>query len=149
EGAIRIALPFFSPKTQIPFRLNAEGVPLGPEGQDVRQATPKGDYDAIVHFNQHGLRDRKDLRQSKPTDWFALGDSFTMGWGVDEAQRYSDRLEQAFQTNGYPARVYNIAIPENILGYAKLLRYAESRGAQVRQLIVGVCMENDLRDYRD
>jgi hypothetical protein len=45
--------------------------------------------------------------------------------------------------------VFNIAIPDNLIGYQRLLAYAESRGAKVRKLIVGICMENDLRDYRD
>jgi hypothetical protein len=149
EVAVRYCFPFFSPKTQIPFRLNEDGVALGPAGQSVRQATPKGDYDTVVHFNALGLRDRKDLRSAKETDWFAVGDSFTLGWGVDEDQRYSDRLEQLFQTNGIPAVVYNVAIPENLVGYGRLLKYAQSRGGTVRHLIVGVCMENDLQNYTD
>src|SRR5689334_3774873 len=83
EGAVRLLFPFFSPKAQVPFAVNSEGVPLGISGQTVRQATPKGDYDTMVHFNALGLRDAKDLQGSKDTDWFAVGDSFTMGWGVD------------------------------------------------------------------
>lgn len=149
EFAVRLCFPFFSPKTQIPFRLNPEGVPLGHAGETVRQATPKGDYDTIVHFNVHGFRDTKDLRNATETNWFALGDSFTMGWGVDEEQRYSNQLERMLKTNNLSSSIYNIAIPENILGYAKLLRYAQSRGAKIRRLVVGICMENDLRDYQD
>ena len=56
-------------------------------------------------------------------------------------------MEQHFKTNGIKARVFNIAIPDNIVGYGRLLKHAESRGANVRQLVVGICMENDLCDY--
>jgi hypothetical protein len=149
EAAVRVFFPFFSPKTQIPFHLNADGVPLGPAGQSVRQATPKGDYDTLVHFNALGLRDPKELQGSTEADWLAIGDSFTLGWGVDEEQRFSSRLEQLLKTNGSPARVFNVAIPENIIGYGRLLKYAQAHGATSRHLIVGVCMENDLRDYSD
>ena len=68
---------------------------------------------------------------------------------MEEEERFSNRLEQAFNTNGIQARVFNIAIPDNLIGYGRLLHYAEGRGAKVSRLIVGLCMENDLRDYGD
>lgn len=149
EWTIRRLFPYYRPGTQIPFQLTTNGVPLGPAMQTVRQSTPKGDFDSFVRFNQYGFRDGKDLREAKEVDWFALGDSYTLGWGVEEEERFANRLEQAFKTNGIPSRVFNIAIPENIIGYQRLLNYAESRGAKVGHLIVGLCMENDLRDYTD
>ena len=149
ELAVRRLFPYYSPSAQIPFRLAAKGMALGPAGQTVRMATPKGDYNSVLRFNEDGFRDRKSLREATAADWFALGDSYTMGWGVAEEERFSDRLEQQFKTNGIPARVFNIAIPDNIIGYGRLLNYAESRGAKVRHLVVGICMENDLRDYSD
>jgi hypothetical protein len=149
ESAVRWLFPYFRPNSQIPFRLAAKGMALGPAGQTARQATPKGDYDLILHFNQEGFRDTKSPREATPADWFALGDSFTFGWGVEEGDRFSNRLEQEFKTNGATTRVFNIAIPDNIIGYQRLLAYAESRGVTVRKLIVGICMNNDLRDYRD
>jgi hypothetical protein len=149
ELAVRRLFPYFSPSAQLPFRLAAKGMALGPAGQTVRMATPKGDYNSVVRFNAAGFRDGKSLREATAADWFALGDSYTMGWGVEEEERFSNRLEQELKTNGIQARVFNIAIPDNIIGYGRLLRYAESRGAKVRQLIVGICMENDLLDYTD
>ena len=149
ELAVRRLFPYFSPSAQIPIRLAAKGMALGPAGQTVRMATPKGDYNSVLRFNEEGFRDGKSLREATPADWFALGDSYTMGWGVEEEERFSNRLEQQFKTNGIQARVFNIAIPDNIIGYGRLLRYAESRGAKVRQMVVGICMENDLCDYTD
>ena len=149
ELAVRRLFPYFRPSAQIPFRLAAKGMALGPAGQTVRMATPKGDYNLALRFNEAGFRDGKALPEATAADWFALGDSYTMGWGVEEEERFSNRLEQQFKTNGIQARVFNIAIPDNIIGYGRLLNYAESRGAKVRQMVVGICMENDLCDYTD
>lgn len=149
EWGVRRLFPYFSPTAQVPFRLVAKGMALGPAGQTVRMATPKGDYNSVLRFNQDGFRDTKTLAEAKSSDWYALGDSYTMGWGVEEEERFSNRLEQELRAHNLPARVFNIALPDNIIGYGRLLRYAESRGAKVRQVVVGICMENDLRDYRD
>ncbi len=112
-------------------------------------ATPKGDYSTQVKFNQYGFRDVKDLRNSKDTDWFAVGDSYTMGFGVDEDKRFSNLLEKELQAGGDHTCVYNIGMPGNFIDYQRLLKYAESRGAKIHHLIVGVCMDNDLEDYTD
>jgi len=144
ELIVRSTFPFFNPKAQILFHVQDGNFLLGPISQQVRQAALKGDFDLIVSFNKHGFRDAKDLRDSSERDIFVVGDSFSMGFGVDEDQRYSNLLQAKL---GRP--VYNISIPEDILGYSKLLEYAQNRGAKVRNLIVGVCMENDLRDYRN
>src|SRR5205814_10585813 len=45
------------------------------------------------------------------------------------------------------ARVYNIALPGDFDTYGRLIARARSHGATVRRLVIGVCMENDLRLY--
>lgn len=100
-----------------------------------------------VKFNQYGFRDVKDLRDSTGGDWFVVGDSQSLGWGVDEDKRYSNLLEQNLQAAGGHACVFNVAIPGNLIDYGRLLKYAESRGAKIRHLIIGVCMDNDLENY--
>ena len=149
EYAVRRLFPLFTLKGQVPFQLTTNNVALGRPMETVRQATPKGDYDVVFRFNADGFRDSKRLSEATEDDWFALGDSFTMGWGLKEEQRFSNLLEHEFQQQGAHARVFNIAIPENIIGYQRLLKYAETHGAKVRHLVVGICMENDLRDYSD
>src|SRR6266446_7749535 len=150
EGAVRIALPFFRPEAQVAHHFNPSyGIVLGSPNQTVRVATPKGDYSCLIHYNADGFRDPKNLSESKPTDWFGLGDSYTMGWGVAENERFTTLLEQEFKGKGLATRVFNVALPDNIIGYQRMLKYAEGRGASVTNLIVGVCMENDLWDYSD
>lgn len=147
EGVVRLLFPFYHPDSQIGFVPNTNGIVLGPVNKSTRQATPKGDFDVTSQFNQDGFRDAKDFRSAGPADWFALGDSFTMGWGVAEEERFSNRLEKALAGSHSASRVFNIAIPDNIIGYQRLLKYAESRGAKVNHLVVGICMENDLQNY--
>jgi hypothetical protein len=142
-------MPYYDPDTQILLRDTTNGVVLGVASKTSRLATPKGDYNTEIRFNADGLRDARSLRDMTKTDWVALGDSFTMGAGVDEDKRFADVLERMFQTNGIASRLFNVGIPENIIGYQRLLRYAESRTTNIHRLIVGICMENDLRDYRD
>jgi len=144
EFIVRALFPFFNPQAQIPVYATQDNFFLGPISRQIRQATPKGDYDVTVSFNQYGFRDTKDLRDSSGRDVFVVGDSFSAGWGVEETQRYSNLLEAKLGR-----RVFNISIPEDIRGYSKLVKYAERGGATIRSLVIGVCMENDLRDYRD
>lgn len=149
ELAVRWLLPQYTPERLIWFQVATNGVALGLPSQTIRQRTPKGDYDVSISFNALGLRDPKHLRDSTQADWFLIGDSFAFGWGLPEHERYSNLLEAHLRTNGITSRVFNIAVPENIIGYQRLLAYGESNGAKVRHVIVGICMENDLRDYVD
>jgi hypothetical protein len=146
EGAVRWLFPYYRPSAQINFYVT-NGVALGPAGQTFRHANTKGDYELKVTFNAYGLRDSKDLKTAQPADWFALGDSYTLGWGVEESQRFGDQLQQHLQSNGVPVRVFNVAIPENLIGYARLMKYAEGLGANMHHVVLGLCMENDLWDY--
>lgn len=143
EIGVRWLLPHYHPQAQIAFHPGPSGTHLGRLGATLRLANTKGDFDVSVTFNALGLRDSKDLRQARPGAWFAVGDSFTMGWGVTEDERFSNLLEEQL---GQP--VFNVAIPTDLRGYGRLIAYAESQGIKVSRLILGICMENDLRDYR-
>lgn len=143
EFCVRELIPSYHPKQQIIFYMNKDGVPLGPANQTVRQRTPKGDYDLMVSFNYFGFRDSKQMHTSTASDWFVLGDSFGMGWGVEETDRFSDVWDAMV-----PFRVFNISIGGvDIEGYTRLLDYAGQNVPTIRNLVVAVCMENDFRDY--
>lgn len=148
EGAVRWLFPYYSPSAQLDFYVT-NGVALGPAGQTFQHGNTKGDYSVRIAFNAYGLRDVKDLKTAKPDDWFALGDSYTMGWGVEENERFADQLQQLMQSNGSPVRIFNVAIPENLVGYARLMKYAEGLGANMQHVVLGLCMENDLWDYTE
>jgi hypothetical protein len=123
EIGVRLTMPYFSPQAQIPFQFFTNGIALGLPDGTVRQATPKGDYDSLIHFNGDGFRDSKNFRQASEREWFALGDSYTLQWGVQEGEGFSSRLETLLRTNDISTQIYNIAIPEDIVGYQKLAGY--------------------------
>jgi hypothetical protein len=149
EVAVRWLFPYFDPHARLQMGLATNGVALGPPMKSTRLAQPRGEFDTLIRWNEDGFRDTRTLREATSEDWIALGDSFTMGWGVQAQERFSNFFEDGLQRLGQSARVFNVATPENFIGYRRMLKYAESRGAIVDHLIVGVCMENDLRDYSD
>ncbi|GAK49308.1 hypothetical protein U14_00529 [Candidatus Moduliflexus flocculans] len=142
EFAVRWLFPAYDPSSMVKFYFNQDGVLLGRENSEFHHRMKSGDFNVTVRFNQYGLRDRKDLNDSTASDWFVVGDSFSYGHGVEEPQRYSNLLEARL---GRP--VYNISIPTDFNGYEKLIQYAIERGATIKRLIVGICMENDLQNY--
>ncbi len=145
EAGLRIAFPFYHPGRQIIFKYAADypSTAFGPRNSSVRQRTPKGDYNLDVFFNRHGLRDDKDLASASPGDILVVGDSFSFGWGVETAERFSDRLQALVDR-----RVYNAAIPGDFKAYQGMLDYARDQSASPDFIVVGVCMNNDLKNYR-
>lgn len=113
---------------------------LGPPGAERRLYRSSGDYDVPVTFNRHGLRDPRDIAAAHRDDVVFVGDSFTFGWGVREDQRFSTAFGALTGR-----RTFNLAVPTDLPGYQALLTMARDRGADVGRLVIGVCMENDLR----
>lgn len=143
EAAIRILFPIYDPSGQVEFIKGTDSrPPLGVPNIELRQTKLAGDYDVSVAFNQHGLRDRHDLATGMAADIYVVGDSFSFGWGVEASERYSNVLETISGR-----RTFNVAIPGDFDAYHRLLLYTESLGADVKNIIVGVCMENDLHLY--
>ena len=142
EVLVRVLEPRHDPAGSVAFHYNDDHLYLGRKNTTGRQWRASGEYDVTVAFNDHGFRDAKDLRRSIADSLFVVGDSYSFGWGVEAEQRYSNLLQEMTGRE-----VYNISIPTSIQGYARLVGYARERGATVANLIVGICMENDLKDY--
>lgn len=142
EGLTRLFFPAFDPSGRFDLGHPVGSLTLGTPGTSARQVKNTGDYDVAVRINRHGLRDDKDIAGAAPGDLVFLGDSFTWGWGVEAVERFSDRV-QALTGR----RVFNLATPTDIAGYAALLDYAQSLGARIGEVVVALCMENDLGLY--
>ncbi len=144
EFSLRALMPVYDPRGMLGLQYYSDGdILLCPKNFSGRMWKNTGDYNVAVSINKYGFRDKKDLASSAPGDFFVLGDSYGLGWGVEEENRCSDLLES---TLGVP--VYNISTPAgDINNYQKLLNYAQAKGARISNLIVTICMENDLRDY--
>jgi lysophospholipase L1-like esterase len=139
EISTRLFFPAFDPAGRFEFGHPVGSLTLGTPGIGARQVKNTGDYDVAVRLNRHGLRDDKDIAEAAPGDLVFVGDSFTWGWGVEAAERFSERV-QALTGR----RVFNLATPTDIAGYAALLDHAQSLGARIGEVVVAVCMENDL-----
>ena len=143
ELGVRLVMPAYHPGGHNRWHEGDEERPrLGLAGETVSLSHKAGDFDTTVTYNDAGFRERRSISESTGDDLFVVGDSYSFGYGVEADERYSNLLEKALGRE-----VFNICIPEDLEGYGKLVRYAEGQGATIRQLVVGVCMENDLRDY--
>ena len=137
----------FSQGTLINFYRRDEIVPglkLGEFNTTLRQRKNTGDYDVAIDINSYGLRDTRDLAKAKEASFLIVGDSFTFGHGIQTGKRFSDLL-----FSKYDKDVYNVAIPVGLNGYKSLINYAEKLGAKSKNLVLVICMENDLLKFND
>lgn len=144
EFLLRIIFPMYDPRGMLDCKYYPEDdVTLCLKNFTGRLWKNTGDFDVAVKINRYGFRDAKDLLSSTDKDIFVLGDSMGLGWGVEEDKRFSDLLQAIVDIP-----VYNISAPAGDLNsYKKLLSYAQKKGVRIRNLILAICMENDLRDY--
>lgn len=142
EAGVRFVFPQYDPSGQIRFTRLADGTPVGPPNETLIQIKNTGDFSVPVTFNALGLRDDKNLSDAGRDSIFVVGDSFAFGWGVAEDERFSDVLQTLTGRD-----VFNIAIPTDLDGYKKLVAYAKRNAAEIGTLIIGLCMENDVRHY--
>jgi hypothetical protein len=143
EFSVRLAEPELDPTRHLRFIMGEGNQPtLGYRNTEKRQIKNTGDFNVKIRINEFGLRDSKSLSQGTAEDYYLVGDSFTFGWGVEEHQRISERLEAL---TGKP--VFNLSMPTGIDGYEKLLDYAISNGAPIRNVIIAVSMETNIIDY--
>jgi lysophospholipase L1-like esterase len=73
----------------------------------------RDEFDVRVVTNRQGIREAR-LPGPKPPGVLrivALGDSFTQGYGVEEAEAYPRLLEQRLTAGGTPTEVVNLGVP--------------------------------------
>ena len=146
EVLVRNFFPEFNPADQhVNYYLNNSGVPLlKHRSSTLRQWVNSGEYNVSIYANDLGFRSRKTLQNLPANAIYVVGDSFSFGHGVEEEDRFSSLLES------YSGRsVANISIPTDIYGYEKLLDYASSNSANIKKIIIAICMENDIFDYSE
>ncbi len=143
ELGIRRLVPAYHPLNQVLCVHSPEGLRLGRPSSAVLFGVPGGEFLVTVAYNRWGFRDPGDFSTSSINDLFVVGDSYAFGWGVEQSNCFSAVLERAL---GRP--VYNLAVPGgDLYDYERQLEYARRHGAALSNVVVCVCMENDLFDY--
>jgi len=96
-----------------------------------------------VSINQKGLRGKEyPYERSQKPRILVLGDSFVWGYGVEEKERFTDRLETLFQGK---IEVVNAGVPG--YGLDQFLLFLETEGKKYRPDLV-VCAVNEV-DFAD
>jgi len=98
-------------------------------------------YSVTYHMNSVGARDRERPRRADVPRVVVLGDSFLEGWGVEEPDRLSNRLESA---TGIPHLNFAMA---HFGPYQELLAYEEiASGFDHEGVVASVLPINDFAD---
>jgi lysophospholipase L1-like esterase len=86
-------------------------------GQEGIFETPQ--FRTDVRINKHGLRDREHSyeRKNDLERILVLGDSFAWGYGVEESERFSQRLEEALDAEVINAGVSGYSTDQELLWY--------------------------------
>jgi lysophospholipase L1-like esterase len=86
-------------------------------GQEGVFETPQ--FRTAVRINENGLRDREHSyqRQNDIERILVLGDSFAWGYGVEEAERFSQRLEKSLDVEVINAGVSGYSTDQELIWY--------------------------------
>ena len=101
-----------------------------------------GQFRTFVRINQSGLRDREHTleRPDERQRLLVLGDSFAWGYGVEEAERFSQQLEAALDIEVINAGVSGYSTDQELLWYQQAGVHYEV------DLVLLVLTGNDLGD---
>jgi lysophospholipase L1-like esterase len=106
------------------------------------------DFDTEVRFNSIGLRDREfGPKPAGARRLLLIGDSYTFGWGVEEGERYADRLEERLRE--IPgARWEVVKAGTNAYSTAHELAWLREYGWSLDPdlVVLQFCMGNDFAD---
>jgi hypothetical protein len=148
EGVLRIFVPqeYASPLVHVWDRHLALKQLPGARGRIV---TPE--FTTEIRINSKGLRDaeRPYEKAASRRRILCLGDSFTFGYGVGEAEAFAARLERLLAAEGAGSggwEVINAGVPGT--GTAHQLAYFDFEGYRYRPdyVLLVFCGRNDFRD---
>jgi hypothetical protein len=116
------------------------GVTLAAGGFDDWFAQNNGDFRVRITIDSRRLRNPPDANPAGAL--WAVGDSFTFGWGVERDQTFGRVAAQALGLGDY-----NVASPgTDVRGYRRLAARMP-KDARPRAVLVGLTMENDIHLY--
>jgi lysophospholipase L1-like esterase len=113
-----------------------------------------GDFpDTIVQTNSLGLRN-PEIPLKKPTDTkriLFIGDSYTMGWGVEEKNTYPRLTEELLSTRSAQSNIQAINAGFTAAGPSGYYLYLKLQGLRLAPdiVVVGLYLGNDIISRRD
>lgn len=146
EGAARVWAPqwrdFSSERFMTVAAVPGQGaVLIGRPGFDGWFAQNNGDFRVRIRINGFGAREPEPPEAATGRIWI-VGDSFSFGWGVEEAETYASVLGRLTGVS-----TYNLASPgTDVCGYQRLVRRVP-RGIAPRLVVVGLTLDNDIAEY--
>ena len=146
EGAARVVAPHWREYASVRFMTqetspDGSTLAVGRAGFDGYFAQNNGDFRVRIRLNDAGLRNDEPAAAAAGHIW-AVGDSFTFGWGVEANQMFSAVLGLRLDE-----KVYNVAAPGgDVQSYQRLIERMP-KGVTPRLVVVGLTIENDLNDY--
>ncbi len=120
---------------------NSRPFAMGRPGFSGYFAQNDGDFRVRIDINRSGFRNDAPVTAAEGRVW-AIGDSFTFGWGVDARDSFASVAARLATSE-----TYNVASPgTDVCGYQSLARQLLSK-ARPRAVVVGLVIENDLAVY--
>ncbi len=109
-------------------------------------SSSSAEWDISVKMNADGLRD-DEIKPKENYDYriLMLGDSFTIGWGIDQGQTFSDLLEQKFNQNQLNVDVIN----GGTTSYSPLLEYLFLKEKGLKYNPDLIILNFDLSDFQN
>ena len=107
-----------------------------------------GDFNVTVEVNSYGLRDYERPVYQNATKMLVLGDSMTLGFGVEGNETYPKQLEQMLNRNGMKYQVFNAGYADAYSADSYYL-YLKERAIEEfspRIILLGFFAYNDITD---
>ncbi len=104
------------------------------------------EWDISVKMNSEGLRDEEiQPKQDYNYRILMLGDSFTIGWGIDQGKTFNDLLEQKFNSKQLKVDVIN----GGATSYAPILEYLFLKEKGLKYAPDTIILNFDLSDFQN
>ncbi len=108
------------------------------------------DFSFEIKTNRYGRRDKEwnDQDIVNPDNVVFIGDSFVMGYGVDDDYTLPTLIENLFQTHYQNREVFNFGIGGSISTpeYLRLFEQSTELGINAELILVGIFLGNDFLD---